>query len=965
MNHAIRRLLSLLLTLSFCLALLPCFALAEEPEGSIAIVGDTENLQESSGVISAPAGNELQASESGTSGDGLTWTLDEEGTLTITGTGKLRGWNSYYDPAPWYEKRESICRVFIDDGVDSIERYAISECSNMISIRFPKSLIRIDPYAVTGAPLLSEISFGGTKEDWKRLGFYYNHYQVSVSCSDGEIAAQDSSKCGDDLTWTLSEDGTLTVAGTGEMWNFESPGSGAFLAPWNEERDQILNVRIQQSVNSIGEWSFAYCPNLTEALIAEGVTRLESYAFYQCSSLTYAELPESLSSIGWEVFWECRLQEVRIPAALKEIGDWAFCGGVEHFSADEDNPYFVALDGVLYNKSFTEMIQCPISLAGDFVIPETVSSFRMGAFSRCSTLTGVVIPEGVREISNSLFMSCTALRTVSLPESATDISYMAFGNCMSLEQITIPRSVEQVSWNAFSGCGKLAEIRFEGNAPQFRDGAFRGVTATAYYPADDPSWTEEVMQSYGGTITWKQYDLQAAASGSCGENAIWELSQNGTLRILGSGEMWDWNWNSPAPWDAYRESILAVIIEEGVTNVGAFAFYDCGKLTSVTFSESLTSIGFSAFSNCSSLTCLSIPASVTSIGSMAFASCTGIEHIYVDDNNPNYKSEDDVLLTRDGSELILCSASKTGTYEIPAGVERICWAAFNDCKGLDSVRFPESLRSIESYAFWNCTGLTEITLPEGLLRIDGGAFENTNIHEVTLPSSLREITGGTGDAIFLGAPLENIDVSPDNPYFCSVDGVLFSKDQSELALFPTGRTGSYTVPEGVTSLGMKSFDGVRLTEVILPESLTRIGGNAFQFAWNLRTLRVPAGVTQIEDWAFAYSGLSEILFDGTAPQFAEGCFAGMTITAYYPKNDPSWTEDVRQNYQGEISWIPYVPGDVNEDGDLDALDLLAMRQTLVGLNEELRELFTDLDGDGEVTILDLVRLRKLLAGLAD
>ena len=398
------------------------------------------------------------------------------------------------------------------------------------------------------------------------------------------------------------------------------------------------------------------------------------------------------------------------------------------------------------------------------------------------------------------------------------------------------------------------------------------------------------------------------ASGECGDDLTWTLDDQGTLTISGTGDMWDFDGGKLAPWYEYSVSIVTAVIEEGVTSIGRSAFSDCPNLTRVMIPEGVTSIGMTAFSNSYALPSLAIPASVTSIGWSAFSGCWNLAEIVVAEGNQYYQSMNGVLLTKDGTRLILCPSGKPGEYSVPEGVAIIEDSAFDSCGLLTAVHLPGSLREIKAYAFFGCSSLAEVTIADGLLSIGGGAFSRTNLHEITFPASLQVLQNyDTGDAVFQNTPIENIYVAEDNPTFCSVDGVVFSKDQSELVMFPTGRTGGYTVPEGVTSLGFKAFDGVKLTEVILPEGLISIGEQAFQFAWDLPSLTIPSGVTGIGPWVFADCGLKEIRFEGAAPTFDEGCFAGLTATAYYPENDPSWTEDVRQDYDGTITWVAYDP----------------------------------------------------------
>ena len=145
---------------------------------------------------------------------------------------------------------------------------------------------------------------------------------------------------------------------------------------------------------------------------------------------------------------------------------------------------------------------------------------------------------------------------------------------------------------------------------------------------------------------------ESVASGECGENLTWTLDSAGTLRISGQGSMSYWSSSSNVPWYSYREQIANVIIENDVTSIGTYAFYDCPSLTSITIPDSVTTIGDSAFNNCAKLTSITIPDSVISIGSGVFSSCKGLT-----------------------------------TVTIPDSVVSIGSNAFYSCKGLNSITF--------------------------------------------------------------------------------------------------------------------------------------------------------------------------------------------------------------------------------------------------------------------------------------
>ena len=168
-------------------------------------------------------------------------------------------------------------------------------------------------------------------------------------------------------------------------------------------------------------------------------------------------------------------------------------------------------------------------------------------------------------------------------------------------------------------------------------------------------------------------------------------------------------------------SLTSVTIPASVTSIDNSAFSGCSGLTSVTykgtFDPGSSSAAFtdcskltSAFYGCSGLTgSLTIPSSVTSIGIAAFSSCSKLTSIEVDENNPNYKSIDGVLYSKNGEKLIQCPGGKTDSVTISEGVTSIKNSAFYVCSGLTSLTIPSSVTSIEDFAFYNCSGLTSVT----------------------------------------------------------------------------------------------------------------------------------------------------------------------------------------------------------------------------------------------------------------
>ena len=233
-----------------------------------------------------------------------------------------------------------------------------------------------------------------------------------------------------EITWYLSDNGTLTISGT-NMRNYSNSDSD--YTPWYRQRNQIKKVVIENGVTNIGARAFSPCANLTSVTIPESVMSIGASVFYGCEGLTSIAIPNSVTNIGSGAFMGCPgLNSINIPNSVTSIGSAAFYG-------------CVAL------KSIT--------------IPNSVTNIESFAFSGCKTLTSVTIPNTVTSIGNNAFGYCSGLKSVTIPNSVTNIEEEAFRDCPSLTSVTIPESVTSIGNNAFSNCPGLTSITCKAVTP--------------------------------------------------------------------------------------------------------------------------------------------------------------------------------------------------------------------------------------------------------------------------------------------------------------------------------------------------------------------------------------------------------------------------------------------------------------------------------------------------------------------
>ena len=317
-------------------------------------------------------------------------------------------------------------------------------------------------------------------------------------------------------------------------------------------------------------------------------------------------------------------------------------------------------------------------------------------------------------------------------------------------------------------------------------------------------------------------------SGTCGANVTWSFDdEDHKLVIQGSGPMDDFDYSDESKWGGcLRETDYTSTIEicEGVTSVGAYAFYSCGNVEEVILPDSLASIGDYAFNSCSSLPSITIPKGVGSIGERAFFDCGDLQQIDVSPKNTAYESHEGVLYTKNLEKLVQCPAAKSGAYSMPYSTKTIGEEGFCLCK-LSSITLSGSLETIGMYAFEFCTNLVSIDIPASVKSIGYSFCYGCN-------------------------SLQSVNVDPGNQNYMSVDGVLFDKDMTTLIAYPTARSGGYIIPDGVQTIADWVFARSNITEVTIPGSVETVTENSFAYCKRLTAVTICDGTATIGEQAF-------------------------------------------------------------------------------------------------------------------
>ena len=741
------------------------------------------------------------------------------------------------------------------------------------------------------------------------------------------FASVESGTCGENVKWTLTKDGTLTISGTGAMVDYPYSTS----APWRSFRSQVKTVVIENGVTSIGNNAFYNCSSLTSVTIPSSVTSIGNNAFYDCTSLTSVTIPGSVTSIGDRAFYGCSsLTDVYYGGY--GIGWLAVDGhgqipdsATVHF---KDNLY----DSGTCGKNVNWMLDAggTLTISGTGAMADYYSALYRGSapwYNIRSQVKKVLIKSGVTSIGRHAFKDCKSLTSVTIPDSVTRIGGYAFEDCTSLTSITIPHSVGEIEEYAFVCCAALTCMTIPNSVKRISEGAFAGCSALTdvYYDGYGIDWLDAGGRSSGmpnsATVHFKD-DLYG--KGTCGENVNWVMTVDGTLTISGTGNMVDYSWGR-ASWYVACSRVNAVIIENGVTRIGSYAFKDCTLLTSVTIPSSVTSIGSSAFENCTSLTSvtipssvtriddyafedctsltsITIPSSVTSIGMFAFSGCSALTDVYYDGYGIDWLAvngipdsatvhfKDDLygkgacgenvnwVMTADGTLTISGTGAMTdcGSFGDPAPW-KICR------QYIKSAVIGSGVTSIGKYAFYCCEALTSVTIPDTVTVIGDGAFHGcSRLSGMTIPDT---VTGIGSYAFYNCSSLPSVTI-PNS--VTSIGGYAFSGCSSltsvtipgsvtsigEYAFYCCEALTSVTIPSSVESIGRGAFSSCgSLTNVTLPKSLTRLGGEVFRDCTSLTGMTVPEGVDCIYSSTFANcTSLTSVTLPSTVDWIGDNAF---------------------------------------------------------------------------------------------
>ena len=699
---------------------------------------------------------------------------------------------------------------------------AVSRLSDLHRVTFVDGTRTIGTEYVKDGGRINQIVFESKDDYWLSL------------CRDAALSQPFD--CDND---TITDDTTLFLKWTpvSEGYEYTETGHNTFSYSVSSKKE-VTVTRYN------GTSSFVTVPSKINGM---PVTKLWQYAFSNNSVVVTVNLPNGLISIGQEAFNSCTsLRRIRIPDTVKTIGERAFIG--------------------------------------------------------CRELTSVRLSNSLSVIPTALFSSCVSLQELTLPESLTAIRESAFNFCKSITELNIPKTVTVIQAGAFKDCSSLKEITVDPQNPSYRmkDGVLfnKDGTELLWYPVIGDTYAYTVPET---VTTIKRYAF-------CGSRRLKQVKMGNTVTVIEDWAFFGSSIQEaeiPTSITQIQQStfancasLLSVRLHDGITSIGMKAFQGCTNLTEIALPKGLSAIELWTFADCGNLSSVMIPNSVTTIGAGAFENCPALLNIYIPktvssfgdsvfEGTPSillfgesgskaqqYAQENaiaykdiDVLPTVNysgscGKNLKWSLSMSTGILDITGTGEMTDWSS----EGIEvpwkpyrslitQIRFSDGLTAISAKSFDDLPRLRQVVIPEGVVSIakDGfSAFGNCiNLVSVSIPSTVTQMTKDNRymnpeEGVFAWCEhLQDIHVSPDNKVFASIDGVLYSKDQTELICYPSGREEEYfTVPTTVKIICSKAFSfNKNLKQAILPEGLIKLESQAFTNCSELTAIAIPSTVT--------------------------------------------------------------------------------------------------------------------------
>ncbi len=801
--------------------------------------------------------------------------------------------------------------IQLNEGIETIGDSAFAS-SSLTSVTLPRSIGGIGNSAFADSVYLAYAYFYG--DALASLGAY-----AFANTADGFVIKYNKNAVG----W--SQEGYFGYP-TEEVDNGNVGGDETF--SWYFDLDSVLHISSAGAAipdftsESPAPWS-AKADMITDIVLYDGISGIGAYSFFGCTSLEKINIPSSVAYIG--------------------IGAFGHCGKLYEVSVSEGNTHYTISDNALMSADKTTLVRFIGGELTEYTVPDAVTSISAYAFSNCA-LTKVTLPRSVESIGDCAFKNSSSLSTVLFEGDAiSELADSVFEGCSEAFVINFYRHQNgwtEPEWNGYTSLG----IEFSASDTSW---SIVGTNLTVdifgmlegTYPWCD--YADEITSvTIGASVSGISADILALLT-SVREYTVY--AENESLVSI-DGVIYSIDKKTLIAYPAARSGTY--IVPDGTNIIGSSAFINA-SVTAVTLPDTITVISDKAFYS-SALTSVDLPLFINTIGDLAFAGSselisahfTGIKPEVIEEKIFDGTSESftvfvldyaDVwsesewplsiehtsishgvcgtdmryIITDDGRLIIYGSGDMHSfTYSttpfkpffeqitevyMQSGITSVSSFGLCGLRNVSSVTLPDTVTAVGDRAFFNCSSLTVLNLGDSLEKIGKYAFDGCDeLTSLTLPNVFKKLDR----ASFSGCnSLACIDI--DNDTYKSVDGVVYTADMSELVLYPAAHGETYTIADGVRSIGEKAFVDSSIASITFPEGFERIEANAFDNCYALESFTLLDQISYIGDSAFTdCMSLESITFTGKRPEIHDNAFSD-TLSDFallYTEGRDGWDE---------------------------------------------------------------------------
>jgi len=870
---------------------------------------------------------------SGSCGENVTWTLDEDYTLRISGNGAMEDYSR--TSAPW---GSAIRSVVIENGVTSIGDGAFKNCYDLQSANIAGTVKTIGDYAFAVCTSLYSVVIAEGVEHIGDSAFEMNEslFGIGIPSSVTSMSGFPFHLC-----WSLDQIG---VSADNPVYSSDSKGAlynkDKTLLIWTSTRAEEFVV--PNTVTEISGLAFAHSINLLSITIPKSVKKIHS-GFLYCDELSdiyylgsqadfeeiYIDQQDTyLTNATWhynscigtdshEYQWVVDSEPNCGNEGIKHE-ECSVCQGKNSentiIPATGNHTYDYVCDSVcnvceqsreVYNHIYDNACDADCNRCG------AVREAHIYVENVC-TVCGRVNYDAIftyREIEGEIEITGYKGEPEELviPEEidgkpVVRIGGYAFYNCESLKSVTIPKNIKSMGNSAFYNCNNLNKVNITDLAA-WCNVEFEYSFANPLYCA---------RNLYLNNVLVTDLVIPEGVT-SIGNYAFTECRNIQSVTIPnGVTCIGDWAFYNLG-------DLESITVPEGVTSIGDFAFSNCHKLKSVILPDSVESIGGSAFGHCQSLESIRIPKGVTSIGVSIFYNCKNLIYITVDSSNSNFSSVDGILFNKNKTKLLKYPTAKSDiSYTIPDSVITIEDDAFSYCENLENITIPFGVTSIGKDAFYLCYNLTSVVIPYSVTSIGDNAFCGCNgLISITIPASVINIDNS---AFFLCSNLETVNYTGTEEEW---NGIFIGTNNTKLT--NADIVYNYICPH--------DFD-----ITVFEPACDQAGGNELYCIICGHTEFVQTAPAKTHEFVEFESGC----------KFCKNCDYGEI-------SHPDFVDGVYVNGYG---WA-----DLDNDGKIGLDDLTLVNEVVMNIQFDDATLAckaADVNGDGKIDMKDVVRTKKIL-----